>query len=164
MKLKPAQQLALYRQLTKSPSLSEVQMSYKTKVKPSELECITSSRDSNDNLKEVYNDDQIEYVEQLTILLLNRANKVLGWVKVSQGGITGTIADPRIIFQAALISNATSIILSHNHPSGNKKPSAQDIDLTRKVKEGGKVLDILILDHLIITTDGYYSFADEGII
>lgn len=164
MKRTPAQQLQLYRQLIKSPNLSEVQMSYKTKVKPSELEKIMSSHDSYEILKDLYNDDQIEYVEQFIILLINRANKVLGWVKISQGGITGTIADPRIIFQAALMSNATSIILSHNHPSGNRNPSSADIDLTRKVTAGGKLLDISVMDHLIITTDGYYSFADEGMI
>ena len=164
MKLTPADQLTLYRQLTKSPALSEVQMSYKSKVKTSELEKITSSRDSYLLLKDLYSDDHIEYIEQFIILLINRANKVLGWVKISQGGITGTIADPRIIFQAALMSNATSIILSHNHPSGNKNPSSADIDLTRKVHAGGKMLDITVMDHLIITTDGYYSFADEGMI
>ncbi len=162
MKLKPAEQLTLYRQLTKSETLSEVQMSYKPKVKPSELEKITSSYDSYQILKELYSEDKIEYIEQFVILLLNRANKVLGWVKVSQGGITGTVADPRIIFQAALVSNATSIILSHNHPSGNRNPSSADINLTKKVKEGGTLLDISVFDHLIITTDGYYSFADEG--
>ena len=123
MKLKPAEQLTLYHQLTKCQNLAEVQMSYKAKVRPSEREKITSSRDSYDILKNLFSDDQIEYVEQFIILLLNRANKVLGWVKVSQGGLTGTVADPRIIFQAALLGNATSIILSHNHPSGNASPS-----------------------------------------
>jgi DNA repair protein RadC len=164
MKLKPAEQLTLYRQLTKSQNLAEVQMSYKAKVKSSEREKITSSRDSYDILKDLFNEDQIEYIEQFIILLLNRGNKVLGWVKVSQGGITGTVADPRIIFQSALLANATSLILSHNHPSGNTAPSSQDIELTRKIREGGRILEISVLDHLIVTVNGYYSFADEGLL
>lgn len=162
MKRTPAQQLQLYRQLTKSPNLAEVELSYKSKVKPSEREKITSSYDGFQALQSVYNEDKIEHVEEFIILLLNRANKVLGWVKISQGGLTGTVADPRIIFQAALVTNATSIILSHNHPSGNKTPSSADIELTRKIKAAGQFLDIAIFDHLIITPDGYYSFADEG--
>jgi DNA repair protein RadC len=97
-------------------------------------------------------------------LLLNRGNKVLGWANISNGGITGTVADPLLIFQTALLTNATSIILSHNHPSGNRTPSSADIDLTRKVKSAGQILEIMVLDHVIVTTDGYYSFADEGII
>jgi DNA repair protein RadC len=95
---------------------------------------------------------------------LNRASKPLGWVKISQGGITGTVADPRLIFQAALLTNSSALILSHNHPSGNLNPSQADIELTRKIKEGGKILEISLLDHLIISGDGYYSFADEGMI
>lgn len=163
MKRTPAQQLQLYRQLTKSPNLAEVEMSYKSKVKPSERETIRSSYDGYQVLQNVYSDDRIEHVEEFIILLLNRCNKVLGWVKISQGGITGTVADPRIIFQAALITNATSIILSHNHPSGNRTPSSADIDLTKKISAAGKTLDISIYDHIIITTNGYYSFADEGL-
>jgi len=127
-------------------------------------EKITCSRDSYDILKHIYSDDKIEYVEEFYVLLLNRANKVLGWMKVSLGGITGTVADPRIIFQAALLSNATSIIISHNHPSGNTNPSSADIELTRKIKAAGAFLDIVLLDHVIVTTEAYYSFADEGII
>lgn len=127
-------------------------------------EQITCSRDTFDILKRIYSEDKIEYLEEFFVLLLNRANKVIGWVKISQGGLTCTVADPRLIFQAALLSNATSIILSHNHPSGSSRPSSQDIDLTRKIKEGGKLLDISLLDHVIVTTDAYYSFADEGII
>ena len=162
MKRKHAGQLALYHQLTKCHNLAEVEMAYRSKVKFSELEKIITSADSYEVLKRIYEDDKIEYVEQFIILLLNRANRVLGWVKISQGGITGTVADVRLIFQAGLFANATSIILSHNHPSGNKTPSTVDIELTRKVKEGGKLLDLNILEHLIITKDGYYSFADEG--
>ena len=101
--------------------------------------------------------------ENFCILLLNRANKVLRAVKISDGGITGTVVDPRKVFKIALDNNATSIILGHNHPSGQLAPSDADIKLTRKLKEAGDMLDLPVLDHLIIGDGNYYSFADEGI-
>ena len=98
------------------------------------------------------------------MLLLNRANKVLGIFQASSGGVTGTVADPKLILVAALKSNASSLVISHNHPSGNLKPSRQDEELTMKIKEAAKFLDIRLLDHLIVTPEAYYSFADEGIL
>jgi len=100
--------------------------------------------------------------EEFWVLALNRANKVLWQKQVSKGGITGTVADPRIIFKLALEASACSIILCHNHPSGNLKPSQADLQLTNRMKEAGQLLEIPVLDHLIISTEGYYSFADEG--
>jgi len=100
--------------------------------------------------------------ENFCILLLNRANKVLRAVKISDGGITGTVVDPRKVFKIALDNNATSIILGHNHPSGQLTPSDADIALTRKLKAAGDMLDLPVLDHLIIGDGNYYSFADEG--
>ena len=97
-------------------------------------------------------------------MLLNRANKVLGIYEVSTGGMTGTVADPKLIFVAALKAGACNIMLVHNHPSGNLKPSKQDEQLTYKIKEGGKLLDIVLLDHLIISNEGYFSMQDEGLI
>ena len=111
-----------------------------------------------------WDEGKIEYVEQFAILLLNRANEVLGVYKVSSGGITDTVADPKQIFTAALKANACSLVLSHNHPSGNLKPSKQDEELTRKIKEAGSYLDIKVLDHIIVTSETYYSFADEGLL
>ena len=96
-------------------------------------------------------------------MLLNRANRVLGLIDISLGGTAGTIADPKVIFAAAIKSNACGIILVHNHPSGNLKPSQQDLDLTRKIKAGGQLLDIVVMDHMIITSEGFFSFADEGL-
>jgi DNA repair protein RadC len=101
--------------------------------------------------------------ENFCIILLNRANKVLKVVKISDGGITGTVVDQRKIFKVALDNNATSIILGHNHPSGQITPSEADIHLTRKIKEAGAVLDLPVLDHIIVGDGNYYSFADEGI-
>ncbi|OHX67950.1 RadC family protein [Flammeovirga pacifica] len=102
--------------------------------------------------------------EELWVILLNRGNQVLGTEKVSMGGMTGTVADPKIIFKKALEKNACSIILSHNHPSGNVKPSQADISLTKKVKSAGQFMELPILDHLIFGNDTYFSFADEGIL
>ena len=96
-------------------------------------------------------------------MLLNRANKVLGIFEVSSGSSTGTVVDPKLIFAAAIKGNACGIIMAHNHPSGNLNPSQADIDLTKRVKGGGKFLEIQVVDRLIVTIEGYYSFADEGL-
>lgn len=101
--------------------------------------------------------------EEFWILLLSRSNKVLRPIQVSIGGMSGTIADPKVIFKHALENSASSLILVHNHPSGNLNPSQADKDLTRQLQQGGKLLDIPILDHLIFTDRGYFSFADEGL-
>jgi DNA repair protein RadC len=102
--------------------------------------------------------------EVFAVLFLNRANKVNHFEIVSEGGITSTIADPRVILKKALEEDAVSIILCHNHPSGSIRPSRADEELTRKIKEAACYLDIKVLDHIIVSDDGYYSFADEGII
>ncbi|MBX9852352.1 MAG: DNA repair protein RadC [Cytophagaceae bacterium] len=100
--------------------------------------------------------------EQFWVVLLNRANFVLKKVFISSGGVSGTVADPKMIFKMALDNLSSGIILVHNHPSGNLKPSEADKQLTRKVKEAGALLEIPVLDHIIFTNDNYYSFADEG--
>ncbi len=102
--------------------------------------------------------------EEFWILLLDRANQVIRKVNISEGGMAGTVADPKKIFKIALDHNASSIILAHNHPSNNMKPSTNDIELTKKIVNSGKVLEINVLDHLIIGTDKYFSFADESLI
>lgn len=102
--------------------------------------------------------------EVFAIVLLNRANRIIHFEIVSEGGITGTVADPRIILKRALEHNATGIILCHNHPSGNLKPSQADEMLTRKIKNAAAFLDIIVTDHIIVSHEGYYSFADEGMI
>lgn len=102
--------------------------------------------------------------EVFAVVFLNRANKINQFQVISQGGITGTVADPRIILKRALEEDAVSLILCHNHPSGSLKPSKADEELTYKIREAAKFLDIKVLDHLIVSDDGYYSFADEGIL
>lgn len=102
--------------------------------------------------------------EEFWVLMLNHGNYVIGKQPVSKGGTAGTVADPKIIFKTALEHNATYIILAHNHPSGNLKPSQQDVNVTKKLVEAGRVLDLHVLDHLIITNKSFYSFGDEGLI
>jgi DNA repair protein RadC len=104
-------------------------------------------------------------VEEFKLLLLNRSNAVLGILSVSKGGISGTVTDIRLIFQGALKTNASGIIICHNHPSGNAYPSESDRKITQKIKEAGNLMDIQLLDHLVILpVEGYYSFADVGIL
>lgn len=100
--------------------------------------------------------------EEFWVMLLSRSNEVMDKQKVSSGGVSGTVADARIIFKSAIQRLASAIVLVHNHPSGNLKPSQSDINLTKKLKEAGELLDIAVLDHVIVADSGYYSFADEG--
>jgi DNA repair protein RadC len=119
---------------------------------------ITSSRDAYQMIATLLADLPHE---EFWILLLNRANRVIGRERVSVGGVAGTVVDAKLVFQKAIQQLASSIILAHNHPSGNLRPSQADIDLTKKLKAAGKVLDIQVLDHLIISEAGYTSLADE---
>jgi len=126
-----------------------------------ELDRITTSAEAFDILLPVFADLNHE---EFWILMLNRANCVIGKQPISKGGVTGTVADPKVIFKTALEHNATYVILAHNHPSGNLKPSQQDINMTKKMVEAGRVLDLNVLDHLIITDKLFYSFGDAGLI
>lgn len=143
-------------------NLAEIEISYKPKFKPVERPQIDSANKAYNLLINNWDLNKIELVEEFKIILLNRRNRVLGMVNISQGGMSGTIADPKIIFAVALKACASGIILSHSHPSGESSPSEADIRLTRKLAEAGKLLDLQILDHIIVCSDGYYSFMDEG--
>ncbi|HXI01191.1 MAG TPA: JAB domain-containing protein [Sphingobacteriaceae bacterium] len=144
--------------------VSEINVTYRPKFKASERPQVSTSQEVYNILFNNWDLDRIELQEQFKVLLLNRSNKVIGIYEVSSGGMCGTVADPKLIFSTALKACASSIILSHNHPSGNLKPSQADLNLTKKIKEGGILLDISVLDHVIITSESYYSFADEGLI
>lgn len=148
---------------TKSNQLAEMELIYKTKVKAKDRIKVKSSGESASVLRSVWS-DKIEWIEEFVLLLLNRNNQVLGWVKISTGGTSGTLVDPKVIFQFALNCNASGLILCHNHPSGNLKASDADIEMTKKIIQGGKLLDISILDHIILTEDSYYSFSDNGLL
>lgn len=144
--------------------VAEVELVYKTKIRASQRPKINSSADIYNLLKQQWNANKIDMLEEFKVLLLNRGNSVLGICDVSSGGITGTVADPRLILATALKSLAVNLVLCHNHPSGNLKPSRADEMMTRKIKEAAAYHDIQVLDHIIISSEGYYSFADEGIL
>ncbi|MBN8718617.1 MAG: JAB domain-containing protein [Sediminibacterium magnilacihabitans] len=144
--------------------VAEVELVYKTKVKPSERPKIGTVKECYELLKKLWNENTIEMQEEFKVILLNRANKVIGIYEASAGGLTGTVADPRLILAAAIKSLSVSIILSHNHPSGNLKPSRADEELTQKIKTAAAYHDIRVIDHMIISSEGYYSFADEGLL
>ncbi|MBK7850238.1 MAG: DNA repair protein RadC [Bacteroidetes bacterium] len=126
-----------------------------------ELEKISSSADVAGIFQNILGD---LIHEEFWVIYLNRSNKILAKQQLSSGGMSGTVVDPRMIFKAALDHKAQAIILCHNHPSGTAKPSEADIRLTKNIVEAGKVLEISVLDHVIITQKGFYSFADEGMI
>jgi DNA repair protein RadC len=146
-------------------TIAEVRLVYKTKIKPSKRLKIKCSKDAYEIFIENWDSDSIEHTEEFKLLLMNRSNSVLGIFPVSKGGLSGTVTDVRLIYQAAIKANASGIIVCHNHPSGNLNPSESDTKITQKIKEAGNLMDIQLLDHLILTTDGeYYSFADDGLL
>ena len=122
---------------------------------------IRSSKDAADFIRQFYSDD-IGIFESFFLLLLDQSNTTTGYAKISQGGIAGTVVDPRIVAKYAIESLSPSVVLCHNHPSGNLKPSDADIAITNKIKAGLQLFDITVLDHIILTEDSYTSFADEG--
>ena len=142
-----------------SESVSEYKL---TKVKSDfQRVLITSSKDGANFIRQFYSDD-IGIFESSFILLLDRSNHTIGYAKISQGGIVGTVVDVRLIAKYAIDSFASSVILAHNHPSGNLKPSESDEKITQQVLEGLKLLEVKLLDHVILTETNYYSFGDNG--
>ena len=142
--------------------VSEIQVSYSPNLLVDMS--IKNSKKSFELMLNEWEQDKLQMQEEAKILLLNRSNKVLGIYSLAKGGLTSCIVDVRIILSIALKTLATGIILFHNHPSGNLKPSKADLDITKKLKNFCDLLDISLLDHLIITKDNYFSFADEGLI
>ncbi len=142
--------------------VNEIKLSYSRKGNCEKS--ISSSLDAVDVFREHFDAEQMDYRESFFALYLNQGNKVLGIKKISECGISSTLVDVRIIMQAALLCNASGIIVSHNHPSGNLKPSGCDINMTAQIKEAAKILSMSLLDHVILTSDSHYSFADDGMI
>ena len=141
--------------------VSEVRLIYETRVKPEERPQVRSSRDAFWVLEANWS-DQIALLEEFNMLLLDRSNRVMAFSFLFKGGVSGTVVDLRLAFATALKARASSMIIAHNHPSGNLMPSKADVDLTKKFKKAGEILDIRLFDHLILTPQGeFYSFADE---
>jgi len=149
--------------ILKISGMAEIEIAYRNNVEYEEMDKISSSASAADYLRRVWS-DRMDHVEEFMVICLNRANKALGWALISRGGMSGTVADPKVIFQIALKTAASSIIIGHNHPSGNMMPSENDVRLTQKLLSVGKSLDLPVLDHIILTRNGHFSFADEGIL
>jgi len=140
--------------------VNEIKLSYTRKGNSDKL--VSNSRDAVDVFRQHFDSDEIDYRESFFALYLNQNNKVLGIRKISESGISSTIVDVRIIMQTALLCNASSLIVAHNHPSGNLKPSAEDLKITQNLKDASEFLNIKLLDHCILTSTDYMSFADDG--
>jgi DNA repair protein RadC len=157
-------------QLERTPRLAELKVSYRR----SQRGCVNQEgaqkqpyviRDSKScemYLREIWNKDTIDLREEVILLCLNTAHEVFGWINISTGGFISAVVDPRVVFGIALQTASASIILAHNHPSRSVKPSRNDIEITQRLRDGGKLLCITLLDHLIISRESYYSFADSG--
>ena len=145
-------------------TVCDVKISYQPKVKSCKRPVMKTPSDIYRMLidNEVFPSDTIEYKEYFKVILFNTANRVLGVTNISEGSTTQVSVDVKHIMQAAILSNATGLVLVHNHPSGNCKPSCSDDFITKNIKEACKLMNILLLDHLIICPENYYSYADEG--
>lgn len=147
-------------------NVAEIDIVYRTKItcKISERPKIIQASDAYQVFLHYWNTDILELMEEFKVMFMNQAHRVLQIMDVSRGGITGTVADPRVILAAALRLASPCMIIAHNHPSGNLNPSKADEELTQKIKHGAALMDIKLLDHVIVTPDGFYSFAENGIL
>lgn len=144
-------------------AVTEVELIYRNKIPRAERPKVGTAREAYDVLLAAWDMNRIELVEEFKMLLLDRGNRCLGVSSVATGGVDACVVDPKIVFATALKARASGLILAHNHPSGNLKPSQADIAMTQRLFSGGKVLSIDVLDHLIVTPHEYKSFADEGL-
>ena len=144
--------------------VAEIELTYKPNYRIADRPKISTSKETYQLLMNYWDVGRLEFLEEFKIILLNRRNRTLGIINLSMGGFAGVVVDSKVIFAAALTACASGIILVHNHPSGEVEPSQQDIELTKRLVQGGKILDIAVLDHLIISNERYYSFSDNGLI
>lgn len=142
--------------------VSEVELTYKNNVPYNQRQKISNSQGAYEILTNLFPENTMDYRETFIVLYLNRANQVLGYSVISQGGTSSTTVDIKMVIQTALLANASCIMLAHNHPSGNVQPSSDDNKITKRIMEAAKLFDITVLDHIIITNESYYSFTDNG--
>ena len=143
--------------------VSEVELVYRSKVKPKHRIAVSNSSSAYEVFKQSWDENKIELIEQFKILLLDYRNNCLGISEISTGTMNNCPVDIKIVLATALKAKASKIIPAHNHPTGNLLPSDADIELTGRLVEAGKILDIAVVDHLIVTAQNYYSFADSGL-
>jgi DNA repair protein RadC len=147
--------------MSNEKTIQEIMVTYR-RPEVSTMEKISSSNEAEEVLRKVYLPGRIDHKEFFYIILLTNAGHVLGTSEISSGTTNGTTVNVKEILQLAKRTNASSVILSHNHPSGQLKPSSADIAITKKIEEAGKLVDISVLDHIILTSEAYYSFKDNG--
>lgn len=146
----------------KNNIVSEVELTYKNNVPYNQRQKISNSQGAYEILTNLFPENTMDYRETFIVLYLNRANQVLGYSVISQGGTSNTTVDIKMVIQTALLANASCIMLAHNHPSGNVQPSSDDNKITKRIMEAARLFDITVLDHIIITNESYYSFTDNG--
>ena len=144
--------------------VAEVQLSYSNPIPSSKMPVVTSSSEAYSVIMDSWQSESLELFERFRVLLMNTGNRVMGIYEASSGGISGTVVDIRLLMVTALKATATGIIVFHNHPSGNLKPSTEDRKLTQRIDEAANYLDIRLHDHLIVGSEGYLSFRDEGLL
>jgi len=148
--------------MTTDYKVAEVELSYKNRVPYKDRKKVLTSEDAYNLLVNNHDDDTIDYTETFKVLYLNQASQVVGCFTLSQGGITSTCVDVRNVMQGALLTNAIAMVLAHNHPSGNTRPSREDDRITNQITKAGELLNIRVLDHIIFTREQFYSYNDEG--
>lgn len=146
----------------KNNIVSEVELTYKNNVPYNQRQKISNSQGAYEILTNLFPENTMDYRETFIVLYLNRANQVLGYSVISQGGTSNTTVDIKMVIQTALLANASCIMLAHNHPSGNLRPSSDDNRITNRIIEAARLFAITVLDHIIITNESYYSFTDNG--
>ena len=146
----------------KNNIVSEVELTYKNNVPYNQRQKISNSQGAYEILTNLFPENTMDYRETFIVLYPNRANQVLGYSVISQGGTSNTTVDIKMVIQTALLANASCIMLAHNHPSGNLHPSSDDNRITNRIIEAARLFDITVLDHIIITNESYYSFTDNG--
>lgn len=144
--------------------VAEVQLSYSNRIPSSKMPVVSSSSEAYSVIMDSWQSESLELFERFRVLLMNTGNRVMGVYEASSGGISGTVVDIRLLMVTALKATATGIIVFHNHPSGNLKPSTEDRKLTHRIHEAANYLDIKLHDHLIVGREGYLSFRDEGLL
>ena len=152
------------RQLIFPSRIAEISVRYSRKISDLDRVQITDSNDAVDVLRSKWKKNRIQYQEEFKVILLDRSNRVLGIHNAAMGGQSGCVVDPKVIFGVPLKACAAAILISHNHPSGNTKPSSADHTITQKLKAAGQLLDIPVIDHVILTKSDYFSFADNGVL
>ena len=148
--------------MTTDYKVAEVELSYRNRVPYKDRKKVLTSEDAYNLLVNNHDDDTIDYTKTFKVLYLNQASQVVGCFTLSQGGITSTCVDVRNVMQGALLTNAIAMVLAHNHPSGNTRPSREDDRITNQITKAGELLNIRVLDHIIFTREQFYSYNDEG--